>query len=140
MLGILDDLWNWIKEMVEELVLSDTTSRRYFILADLAIITVKGMIKDGVITKGFDVINNYDYRQWLELHGASKVTSESAIVQAVYGLVFGGDHQYSFEAGTALRGLLRLGLTYKGHVYYRMMAGMGDVIFAPLYQVLQKEV
>lgn len=138
LLGILDDLWNWIKEMVEELVLSDTTSRRYFILADLAIITVKGMIKDGVITKGFDVINNYDYRQWLELHGASKVTSESAIVQAVYGLVFGGDHQYTFEAGTALRGLLRLGLTYKGHVYYRMMAGMGDVIFAPLYQVLQK--
>lgn len=31
-----------------------------------------------------------------------------------------------------------MGLTYRGHVYYRMMAGMGDAIFAPIYEVLQK--
>ncbi len=134
----LNDLWSWLKKISEGLLDSDNVLRRFFILADLGIVTILGMISDGVLTQGFNVINTYDYRQWLGLHGAAQITLDSAIVQAVYGLVFGGDRQYTFEAGTALRGLLRLGLTYKGHVYYRMMAGMGDVIFAPIYQVLQK--
>jgi uncharacterized protein with NAD-binding domain and iron-sulfur cluster len=138
LLNILTDFWSWLKEIAEGLLDTDTELRRFFILADLGVVTIMGMIKDGILEKGFNVINNYDYRDWLGLHGAAQITLDSAIVQAVYGLVFGGDRQYTFEAGTALRGLLRLGLTYKGHVYYRMMAGMGDVIFGPLYQVLQK--
>ncbi len=107
------------------------------IMVDLAIVQHKGMIEDNVLKEGFDVINCYDYREWLKKNGALDITLNSSIVQGVYGLVFGGDKQYSFEAGTALRGLLRLGLTYKGHVYYRMMAGMGDAIFAPMYEVLE---
>jgi uncharacterized protein with NAD-binding domain and iron-sulfur cluster len=63
---------------------------------------------------------------------------DSAPVQAVYGLVFGGYQYYTFEAGTALRGALRLALTFRGSVYYRMQAGMGDTIFAPMYEVLKK--
>jgi uncharacterized protein with NAD-binding domain and iron-sulfur cluster len=133
---ILADLKTWLEKIATGLLDSDTSLRRFFILADLGIVTVIGMIKDGVLEQGFNVINKYDYRQWLTLHGADEITVGSAIVQAVYGLVFGGKEQYTFEAGTALRGLLRLGLTFKGHVYYRMMAGMGDAIFAPIYQVL----
>ncbi len=133
---ILDDLIAWIKRIADDFKNADTDLRRFFIMADLGVVTIKGMIEDGVLEKGFDVINNYDYREWLVKHGADPITANSAIVQAVYGLVFGGKEQYTFEAGTALRGLLRLGLTYKGHVYYRMMAGMGDAIFGPLYQVL----
>lgn len=135
---ILYDLKAWIKSMKEKLENVENDLRRYFILADLGVITVKGMIDDNIIEKGFDTINQYDYKQWLTLHGANQITVDSAIVQAVYGLVFGGKDQYTFEAGTALRGLLRLGLTFKGNVYYRMMAGMGDAIFAPMYEVLQK--
>ena len=40
-------------------------------------------------------------------------------------------------AGTAIRGLLRLAFTYKGALFYKMQAGMGDTIFAPYYQVLK---
>jgi uncharacterized protein with NAD-binding domain and iron-sulfur cluster len=112
--------------------------RRAFIVMDLTAKTIKGMIKDKVITKGFDVINNVDYREWLLSHGARPTTANSTLVQGVYGLVFGGNKLYTFEAGTALRGLLRLVFTYRGHVYYRMTAGMADVIFTPLYEVLRR--
>ncbi len=135
--NILNDLIAWIKTIAGDILNADTSLRRFFIMADLGVVTIKGMIDDNIIEKGFNSINKYDYRQWLGLHCADQITIDSAIVQAVYGLVFGGKEQYTFEAGTALRGLLRLGLTFKGHVYYRMMAGMGDAIFAPIYQVLQ---
>ncbi len=135
---ILKSLKELIKWLVEHLENDKAEVRRYLILADLAVATISGMIDDKVIENGFETINQYDYKEWLALNGADKITVDSAIVQAVYGLVFGGKDQYTFEAGTALRGLLRLGLTFKGNVYYRMMAGMGDAIFAPIYEVLQK--
>src|SRR5436305_258412 len=37
----------------------------------------------------------------------------------------------------AMRGLLRMALTYKGALFYKMQAGMGDIVFAPFYQVLR---
>jgi uncharacterized protein with NAD-binding domain and iron-sulfur cluster len=126
----------WLHFISHGLLDRDTELRRYFIVADLTIVSIKGMVDDKVVENGFDVINTIDYRDWLQSHDAAEVTLNSTIVQAVYGLVFGGNRQYTFEAGTALRGLLRMSLTYKGHVYYRMMAGMGDVIFGPMYQVL----
>jgi uncharacterized protein with NAD-binding domain and iron-sulfur cluster len=135
---VLLKLKEWIVIIAQDLAKTDADLRRIFIEIDLAVVTIKGMISDNVTDKGFDVINDIDFRDWLQKHGALEVTINSALVQGVYGLVFGGNRQYTFEAGTALRGLFRLGLTYKGHVYYRMMAGMGDVIFGPMYQVLQK--
>jgi uncharacterized protein with NAD-binding domain and iron-sulfur cluster len=135
--GILEKLKEWFEIIAKDLLMSDTELRRIFIMADLGIVTIKGMIDDKVISEGFDIVNNYDYREWLGKHDAAEITINSAIVQGVYGLVFGGNKQYTFEAGTALRGLLRMGLTYKGSVYYRMLAGMGDAIFGPIYQVLQ---
>ena len=38
----------------------------------------------------------------------------------------------------AARFLLRMALSYKGAVFYKMRAGMGDVVFAPLYEVLKR--
>ena len=40
-------------------------------------------------------------------------------------------------AGVALRGAMRMFFTYRGALFWRMKAGMGDVVFAPLYQVLE---
>jgi len=42
------------------------------------------------------------------------------------------------SAAAMLRGGLRLNLGYKGAVSYMFQAGTGDVIFAPLYEVLRK--
>lgn len=96
------------------------------------------MIQDKVFENGFESIDDFDYREWLKLHGASELTINSAIVQGIYGLVFAGRSQYTFAAGTALKGALRMLFTYKGAVAYRMQAGMGDVIFTPIYEILKQ--
>ncbi|MGC2583092.1 MAG: hypothetical protein WA399_13400, partial [Acidobacteriaceae bacterium] len=83
------------------------------------------------------VINEWDYREWLSRNGATEFTLKSPLVQGFYALVFCGDY-YTYEAGTALRATLELLLNYKGSVYWKMQAGMGDVVFGPLYEVLKK--
>ncbi|EMJ95366.1 NAD(P)/FAD-dependent oxidoreductase [Leptospira alstonii] len=130
----VDNLWTRIEKKIE----SNTEARRFWILIDFCLTNIKGMIKDDVFEKGFESIDDFDYREWLKLHGASDLTIRSAIVQAIYGLVFGGTDQYTFAAGTALKGALRMVFTYKGAVAYRMQAGMGDVIFTPMYEALKK--
>jgi uncharacterized protein with NAD-binding domain and iron-sulfur cluster len=118
---------------------------RYSILADLGLTMLIGIARDilpfGVA--GFDRINDYDFRAWLTHHGALRPTVQSAPVRALYDLGFaypGGDAS-SFSngrgaTGAALRFLLELGLAYKGAPLWKMNAGMGDAVFAPLYQVL----
>ena len=41
-------------------------------------------------------------------------------------------------AGAALRGAMRMFFTYRGALFWRMRAGMGDIVFAPLYEVLER--
>ncbi len=137
----IEGLWRDVANKIE----GNQGLYRSWIALDFAVAHVRGIIKDGVAEQGFDVINNYDYREWLQRHGASDITLNSGIVKGVYGLVFGGYnfHQdekplYTFEAGVALRGALRMMFTYRGAIYYRMQAGMGDTIFAPIYEVLKK--
>jgi len=43
----------------------------------------------------------------------------------------------SCSAATALRGLARMFATYRGSIAWKMRAGMGDVVFAPMYEVLR---
>ncbi|WP_061222461.1 NAD(P)-binding protein [Leptospira weilii] len=130
----IDNLW----EKVEKKIESNTEVRRFWILADFSLTNIKGIIKDNILEKGFESIDDFDYREWLKRHGANELTINSAIVQAIYGLVFGGKEQYTFAAGTALKGTLRMVFTYKGAVAYRMQAGMGDAIFTPLYEILKR--
>jgi uncharacterized protein with NAD-binding domain and iron-sulfur cluster len=42
------------------------------------------------------------------------------------------------RAGAVAQSFLRLYLGYKGSVIYKMQAGMGDVVFAPIYRVLKE--
>src|SRR6185503_17954707 len=44
----------------------------------------------------------------------------------------------SISAGQALRGFVRAFFTYRGAFFWKMQGGMGDVIFAPLYEVLRR--
>ncbi|EMM83000.1 NAD(P)-binding Rossmann-like domain protein [Leptospira interrogans str. 2006001854] len=129
----IDGLWAKTEKKIE----SNTEARRFWILVDFSLTNIKGMIRDKVFENGFESIDDFDYREWLKLHGASELTINSAIVQGIYGLVFAGRSQYTFAAGTALKGALRMLFTYKGAIAYRMQAGMGDVIFTPIYEILK---
>jgi uncharacterized protein with NAD-binding domain and iron-sulfur cluster len=117
--------------------------RRLGIWLRLGGAVVVGMLRDGVLLHGFDVLDAYDFTEWLRRHGVkSKDDWWSAPVRGIYELVFGYDqgdiNRPNLAAGTALRGTLRMFFAYKGAIFWKMQAGMGDTIFAPLYELLLK--
>ena len=81
-------------------------------------------------------------RRLLPRDGASDDAVKSPVLSGGYDLAFafrGGDPtRPSMAAGVALENAARLFFTYKGAMFWKMQAGMGDVVFAPLYQVLRR--
>lgn len=117
--------------------------RRLYICVDLALTSLIGMYEDEVFTKGFDVINGEDFYAWLTRHGANpKLTVHSAPVRGFYDLVFayedGDFDKPNIEAGTMLRGMMRVAFGYHGAIMWKMQAGMGDVVFTPFYELLRR--
>jgi len=142
-LWFLKHFMQWFWRKVERDIETDYTARHVFIMLDLCAATVTGLIADRVVVNGFDSIDQYELREWLGKHGASaEITLPSAWARSGYDLVFGfrrGSIEHpSMAAGTSLRGTLRMLLTYKGAIMWKMQAGMGDTIFTPLYEVLKR--
>lgn len=134
--GILEQFLKWLWSEVEESIDQDTELRHLWIVMDLGISAILGMLADGVLTGGIKVIDQYDFREWLSKHGATDITVNSAIIKALYDLIFAENDTAS--AAVMLHGTLRLLFMYSGSIYWRMQSGMGDVIFAPLYEVLKQ--
>jgi uncharacterized protein with NAD-binding domain and iron-sulfur cluster len=121
--------------------------RRAWLLLDLAVAHLRGIFDDGILRRGFDVINGQDYSAWLGAHGCRNPWSP--IVQGLYDTCFAFDKgatgrdgetrpaSASMEAGSTLRGVLQLFFGYNGSYCYKMQSGMGDTIFTPLYLTLQ---
>ncbi len=111
---------------------------------DLAMASMRGILRFGLVSdpRGFDAINDYDFREWLRINGASERSIESPFIRGAYDLVFAyedGDYQQpKHGAGVALRGALRMLFSSRGAIFWRMNAGMGDTVFAPMYEVLKK--
>ena len=129
----------WLWDQIGDKIGESHNFRRMWTLVDLVSANLIGMIEDGVMTEGFEAINDQDYRSWIAKHSLTpEMTANSSMIQAFYSFNFSGLNQHTYEAGTALMGALRLVLNYKGAYYYRMMAGMGDVVFTPIYEVLKR--
>jgi uncharacterized protein with NAD-binding domain and iron-sulfur cluster len=111
-------------------------------IIDLVITITVGLYRDRVLfdERGLDAINDIDYREWLQKHGATKTLLESRFITGIYDFVFAyqaGDRaRPRLAAGVALRGALRMFFTYRGAMFWRMRSGMGDAVFAPLYKVM----
>ncbi len=122
----------------------DDELRRLWEVVDLVLAVVRGAIRFGLATdpRGFDAIDDYDCREWLLLNGAQQSSVNSAFVRGLYDLAFayedGDVTRPRIAAGQALRGAVRAFFTYRGSFFWKMRAGMGDVVFAPLYEVLRR--
>lgn len=117
--------------------------RLFFTTFDTMSAIAVGVIEDELISKGFDSIDDEELRDWLARHGTNAFTLEdSPVIRGWYDAAFayaGGDvRKPNLAAGTAVHGLLRMVFTYHGAISWKMQAGMGDTIFTPLYEVLQK--
>jgi uncharacterized protein with NAD-binding domain and iron-sulfur cluster len=143
LLGMLDQFWQAPVRASEEEMKQSNDVRRLWISLELAGAIVRGLIADGVIFRGFDCVDPYDYTEWLQRHGARDPRVWwSAPIRAIYDLVFGFDNgdttRPNLAAGTALRGSLRMFFGYKGAIFWKMQAGMGDTVFTPFYEVLKR--
>lgn len=140
----LDAAVDLLRARADEVVRASDSVRRAYYVVDLMLAIVRGVIEDGVIeADSFAVIDDVDLRDWLLAHGAARESVECALIRAVvYDIAFayeGGDpRRPACAAGTALRGMLRLFFTYRGSLMWKMNAGMGDVVFLPLYELLVK--
>jgi uncharacterized protein with NAD-binding domain and iron-sulfur cluster len=144
----LTELSHWIahqtRQWLERRLIADPAIQHVWEIMDIVVASVVGILRFGLLTdpRGFDVIDDYDWREWLTLNGASQRSVDSAFTTAVYDLLFayedGDTRRPRMAASAALRGTLRLFFTYRGAVIWRMRAGMGDVVFAPFYEVLRR--
>jgi uncharacterized protein with NAD-binding domain and iron-sulfur cluster len=118
--------------------------RRIWYLADLLLACVRGVLRHGLLfPPGIDAIDHFEFSEWLAANGASPQSIHCPLVKnSVYDLAFayrdGDKERPSVSAATALRGLARFFFTYRGAIAWRMRAGMGDTVFAPLYEVLRR--
>jgi uncharacterized protein with NAD-binding domain and iron-sulfur cluster len=144
--SLLADLINDAQKAVHDRMtpeaIQDDAQRRILMLADLGLAYAHGMAASDTFTQGYDVLDQWEFTDWLRANGASELALKSVLVRGCYDFVFGFSagniHQANVGAGTAARAMGRLVLAYSGAIFQKMQAGMGDTIFAPYYQVLQK--
>jgi uncharacterized protein with NAD-binding domain and iron-sulfur cluster len=137
---------SFIHDKIKGLIDDDLDLLRAWILIDFGLTNIRGIFQDHLFSKGFDSINDHDYRDWLALHGASQETLNSPLLTVLYELVFAYENgvtmgpgvKQNMEAGTMIHGLPRIVLGYSGAFMWKMQAGMGDVVFAPIYEVLKR--
>ncbi|MGV0715610.1 FAD-dependent oxidoreductase [Mycolicibacterium sp. XJ662] len=112
-------------------------------LLSLLTATVRGVLADGLVTdpRGLRAVNDEDYGGWVLRHGAHPEVLEFPVLRAMYNMVFGYEKgQLERPTVSAGVGMLLVGLmffTYKGAIFWKMTAGMGDIVMAPIYQVLR---
>ncbi len=143
--GFRDATWKAWQGKAED----DAAYRLFLTCLDVMAATVHGLVEDKVFAEGgsFDQINAEELSDWLRRHGARSMTlgttpaNRAPILRALYDVAFGfrdGDvAKADISAGAAVSDLLRLVFTYRGHIAYKMQAGMGDTVFGPFYEVLR---
>ncbi|MDP5211482.1 NAD(P)-binding protein [Pseudoalteromonas tunicata] len=141
---LLRKMKKWLVNEFDDLLEDHDDIRRIYICVDLGLAILTGLLDDKVYKKGFGVLNQYDFRQWLLKSGANdKYSVHSAPVRGFYDLVFayedGNFDQPNVEAGVACLAMLRIALCYRGGVMWKMQAGMGDTIFSPMYELLSRQ-
>ena len=141
---LLEELRKWIRRELGDKINVDLEVHRFIVVMDLAITTVKGLLTERVLfhPDKLGALDHMDLLEWLSQQGALKETVNSDLLRGLYDLVFGFRNgeigKPSFAAGTAIRCMFRICLAYKGGIFWKMQAGMGDAVIAPLYLALKK--
>jgi uncharacterized protein with NAD-binding domain and iron-sulfur cluster len=132
----------WLHDIHAGLRELDDLVRRLFVVVDIALTMVSGLLVDGVVFRGWMTIDDYDLKEWLEKHAAAKIAVDSAVVRGYYDYFFayenGDPGKPRMSAAMGVHHLLRLVADYKGSLFWKMQSGMGDAVFAPLYQLCMR--
>lgn len=140
----LDEVGGATRARLDPLLAADAESQFLWEIIDMVLAEIRGIFRFGLITdpRGFDVIDEYDFREWLKLNGAADRSINSTLVRGMYDLAFayedGDPDKPGMAAGQGLRSALRMFIGYRGSLFWKLQAGMGDIVFAPLYEVLKR--
>lgn len=141
-IALVDGFMTVVHEHAADAFDHDAGLRRAFVSLDLLVTQLRGAFEDGAFFGGLDAIDGYDWLAWLRRHGASPLTIASPWVRALYDYVFayanGDTSRPNLSAAVAVRVQLLSLFAYKGAFFWKMRAGMGDAVFAPLYEVLRR--
>lgn len=139
----VNHIWHGIKEKLD-----NTESRRLWLLINFMYGNMVGAIKADIFKRGVDYLDQYDYREWLSQYiiddtvDGCALTMDSPLAYFMYDAEFayigGKPDDPNIGAGSTLRTMLRMALTWKGCLLWEMQAGMGDTVFGPLYEVLRR--
>jgi uncharacterized protein with NAD-binding domain and iron-sulfur cluster len=140
---LVDRFREWLWEKVVSPDLDNDRRRVYFTMFDTMASVFIGIVNDDLLKRGFDSVNDLEFKEWLTKQGAKPITlSNSPLIRGWYDLAFcydnGDINKPDMAAGSTVRALLRMVFTYKGGFFYKMQAGMGDTIFTPFYQILKR--
>jgi uncharacterized protein with NAD-binding domain and iron-sulfur cluster len=140
--GTLDHVLDTIRDALDHEHRPD--HRRFWLFLSLEMATARGIVSDRLVTdpRGFGAINDEDFCAWILRHGAHPDVVDFPLVRGLYDMVFGyEDGDFDRPALAAGVALLLTGIAlfqYKGAFFWKMTAGMGDIVFAPLYQALRR--
>lgn len=125
---------------------ADTASKgrleHIVVLAEFGLANLRGVLSDVYDEKAnqfdFHRINDFDYRDWLLSHGLPSALSDSAPVRFIYCGAFHnlyGNEPGKLAADMGVRSLLA-SVTYRGSLVWKLTAGTGGSLTAPLYKML----
>jgi uncharacterized protein with NAD-binding domain and iron-sulfur cluster len=144
LLPLLDELSAFARRRLASLLDGDVEAQRVWHVVDVILAILRGATVEGLAVdpRGFDALNDHEWLTWLRRHGALEESLRCGFVRGIYDLVFaykdGDQEQPRLAAGVALRGSMRMFFTYRGALFWRMTAGMGDIVFTPLYEVMKR--
>jgi uncharacterized protein with NAD-binding domain and iron-sulfur cluster len=140
---LLDRFIDEMREKIEHFVLGDAPARRTWELIDLLAANIRGLLAAGLgPDDDFASLDDWNYIDWLRFNRIAERTLKNPIVRGAHDLGFayyGGDPRNpQIAAGQAIGAACRFFFMYKGALFWRMRAGTGEVVFAPLYLALRR--
>jgi len=142
LLTVLDPLWHWLQARLAPLAAANDELRRLVTVVEFLLALVRGTLADRIPERGFDAIDDENFSEWLQRHGASVLTASSPLALNTVNLSYQypqGDTARTalMAAGAYLHWTLR-SFAYMGAFAWLFEAGTGETVIAPLYLVLQQ--
>jgi uncharacterized protein with NAD-binding domain and iron-sulfur cluster len=143
-IGALDRAIAATNDALHGLAEDDRDLRRTWHLVAVLTAVVRGMLADGIVTdqRGLRALNDEDFLDWIGRHGAPAEVADFAFIRGLYDLGFAEPgplrSRSGISAGVAVFLTTKMFLEYRGSIFWKMAAGMGDIVFAPLYQALSR--
>ena len=146
--SLIKELLDTVSKWVSKLINSIADHNEYFywlaVFVEFGLVNMKGTFDDVYNPEthelDYECINDLDYREWLQKHGASERLLRSAMVRFLYTGTFhnitGPNQQGSLAAGVGLH-FLTNSAGYKGSFVWKFKAGTADTMITPIYLVLK---